>query len=369
MSEEIRRPAAAGDVEALAGTLARRGLPAGGFWGAEERPGTEFLLARDDALRIGLARALLRYGDAGEHVATLMEIVTRGLPFTAMPEVAEFLLERVEGETTCAASGLLVRLADHLLEVGRGLSPHLVAVIRRTSMTGWWTGDRLRELAASPGHPPVNPGEVWADRVLADLPGLGGRWGGLLVHASTARAARPGAAWERRAETLLEEIGREEARRRVTNWIGLAGRPRPLPLRGGHPEDFDSYNAVTLRGLIWMLAFSPPHPDTARLLGELVETALREIPGAGPRSPLIAGAAAYALSRMDGEAALSQLVRLRGRVTHTRTLKTLGAALDARAGTLTGGSAGDAGGLEVGVEVADLETATLDLADQDAEVP
>ncbi|GII05491.1 hypothetical protein [Planobispora takensis] len=338
MSQEIRRLAGAGDVEALAGTLARRGLPPGGFWSLEERPATEFLLAQDDVLRIGLAGALLRYGDAGDHIATLMEIVTRGLPFTAMPEVAAFLLGHVEEEVTYAASGLLVRLADHLLETGRGLSPELVAVIRRTSMTGWWTGGRLRELAASSGHPPINPGEVWADRVLADLPGLGGRWGELLAHTATARAARPGAAWERRAGALLEEIGGEKARRKIADWIGLAGRPRPLPLRGGHPEDFDSYNAVTLRGLIWVLAFSPPHSDTARLLGELVETALREIPGSGPRSPLVAGAAVYALSRMDGEAALSQLARLRAHLTHKRTLKALDAALDARAGV----SAGDA---------------------------
>lgn len=79
-------------------------------------------------------------------------------------------------------------------------------------------------------------------------------------------------------------------------WLGLVGRPRTFGLirREYDPavnELFDPYNATALRGLIWPVALTPPDPKTARVLGGIVETALQEVPGTGPRSPKIANGA------------------------------------------------------------------------------
>ena len=178
-----------------------------------------------------------------------------------------------------------------------------------------------------------------ADRVLADLPDLGDAWHALVVHARTATSNRPSAKWERQGRALLDAVGAEPARDRIHEWLGLVGRPRTMPLRRQQHEPdinnaFDPYNANAVRGLVWLLAFLPPHPDTARVLGGLVETALRKVAGIGPRNPKVANAAVYALSRMDGEAALAQLARLATRVTYKGTLKELNAALEARAAAL-----------------------------------
>jgi hypothetical protein len=67
---------------------------------------------------------------------------------------------------------------------------------------------------------------------------------------------------------------------------------------------------------------------SARSLAELAESVLRKIPGVGPRSPKIANAAVYSLSRLPGEAALAQLGRLAARITYRGTVTQLEKALE-----------------------------------------
>ncbi|MGI5489580.1 hypothetical protein [Microtetraspora malaysiensis] len=107
-----------------------------------------------------------------------------------------------------------------------------------------------------------------------------------------------------------------------------------MPVQDLDDAAFDPHNALGISGLAWKLAFLPARPESARLLGNLVETALRKVPGIGPRSPMVANAAVYALSRMDGDAVPAQLARLAARVTYKGTLKVLNTALDARATAL-----------------------------------
>jgi hypothetical protein len=175
----------------------------------------------------------------------------------------------------------------------------------------------------------LHPGEGWAGRINADLASLGPAWRELVAQAATATAPRPSGRWQRRARDLLADVGPDEFRARAVDWLRLAGR------RGGgtQPADarFDPDNATVLRGLIWLLALVPAHHDTARVLGYLVESALRRVAGTGARSLKVANAAVYALSRMTGEAGLSQLIRLASRVTDQRTLGRIHAALDVHA--------------------------------------
>jgi hypothetical protein len=187
--------------------------------------------------------------------------------------------------------------------------------------------------------PVLNPGERWADQVNADLDALGPTWRELVTHAGTATAPRPSGRWQRWGRELLAEVGPDAYRVRAVGWLGLVGGPLGEweAAAEGEPTGyarFEAENATVLRGLVWLLALVPAHHETARALGDLVEIALRPVAGRGPRSPKVANAGVYALSRLNGDTGLGQLVRLASRITYRGTLKQIHAALDARAGAL-----------------------------------
>ncbi|WP_052351624.1 DUF4132 domain-containing protein [Deinococcus pimensis] len=185
----------------------------------------------------------------------------------------------------------------------------------------------------------VSPGEAWTDALLAALdtsPGTRPAWSALLGHARTATSARPSDRWLRLAGTHLAAVGPDGFAERLAAWLPLVGRPRTVPLtfsvnpNGDTNLIFDEFNANILRGLLWMLPLAAPQ-GAARLLGHVVQTSLRKVAGVGPRSPKIANAAVYALSRLEGEDALGQLTRLSTQVTFKTTLKEIQKALDAMA--------------------------------------
>ncbi|MFC6023572.1 DUF4132 domain-containing protein [Plantactinospora solaniradicis] len=233
-------------------------------------------------------------------------------------------------------------MAELLLEAGRPVPLEVVAMMRRTVAHGYWgSAGALKPLLARLDVPALNPGEAWADRALTDVgsldPDEAARWHALFRHAATATSAKPSPKWETAARGLLD--GLTEPGDRLRSWLMLVGRPRTVRLNRTQweqdvNESFDQYNATPLRGLVWMATFVPEHPETPRVLGALVETSLRKVAGLGPRSPKIANAGVYALSRLPSEDALAQIARLAARVTFKGTLKELNAALDARAAAL-----------------------------------
>ncbi|MET9465199.1 DUF4132 domain-containing protein [Streptomyces sp. NPDC006544] len=214
---------------------------------------------------------------------------------------------------------------------GRTVPPAAVATLRRSALTSYPVPG-LRATAAQLRGPALNVGEQWADEAMAD-----GRWDALLAHAATATAARPTAAWEETARTLVagDAAGPDALREAVTGWLALVDRPRTLPLtETWYEKQLDPYNANALRGLAWLLPLLPAHPEIPRALGRLVETCLRKVPGHGPCNPKVANAGVLSLSRTEGEGALAELVRLASRVTFKGTLKVIDAALEARAEAL-----------------------------------
>jgi len=248
------------------------------------------------------------------------------------PTVAEAILATAARLVVHHPGYQLMVSGKALLRAGRPLTDEAIAVIRRTGRE-YETKDFVA-FAASLTEPPLNCGEPWADRVNADLPPLGAPWRALLDHAAKATSARPSARWEQRGRDLLAAVGEPAAGERLRDWLALVGRPRTFMLEGHYgdvSQMYDAYNADTLRGLIWLTALLPEHPETVRLLGGLVETSLRKAAGIGPRSQKAANAAVHALSRMRSEAALGQIARLATKVTVKATLKELNAALDARA--------------------------------------
>ncbi|MFC8677933.1 DUF4132 domain-containing protein [Streptomyces griseorubiginosus] len=275
---------------------------------------------------------------ARENALILLGIVSRDLPpHDRLLAERLALLDQIARQHSFWYSAHYENLVEAELAAGRPIPPAVVATVRR-SVTHAYQNDDLLRTAKKLTEPPVNVGEAWADQALSDAAD-DSDWHALLAHAATATAAKPNAKWDQRATTLSTSLGPDRVRETVLTWLALVGRPRTLELeRGTYEPDvnsaYDPYNANALRGLAWLLSLLPPHPDTARALGALVETSLKKVAGLGPRNPKVANAGVNALARIDSEAALAELARLATRVTYKNTLKLLDAALETRAAAL-----------------------------------
>ncbi|GAB7184239.1 hypothetical protein ATKI12_4070 [Kitasatospora sp. Ki12] len=311
-----------------------------GYWDGRWDGVFAELRALPSEARTALADALVgqyRSAEAGpvarENILILLGVVAHGLPGDRLPAERLQMLDELGHENSVVHSHRHLLLAEAELRAGRPLTPEVVAVFRRSALDTYCRKP-LVEFAGTLTEPVLNVGEEWAEQALRDTlddPG----WQALLRHATTARAAKPSRPWERQAEILILALGADRVRTTVLPWLTLVGR-RTFALSGERigsdgQSAYDPYNANALRGLTWVLALLPAHPDTARALGALVETSLRKIPGLGPRNPKVANAATTALSRIDGEAALAELARLATRVTYKGTLKLLDTALQTRA--------------------------------------
>lgn len=343
-----RRHIAARDVDALADPLAQ--VRAAGV-DTRRGPAVDALVEEVDALpeddRRRLLALLTERHLTGDDVQAFLDALfglvmhlSRGLeedPSAAAIRARQF--DRYARVQSVWFNDGLAGLVEAELAAGGTVPAPVVAVVRRSDLTAYRRG-RLSAVAKKLTEPALNVGEPWAETALADAAALGSPWPQLLAHAAGATAAKPSDRWEKTGRALLDPLDADTARARVTGWLALVGRPRTLPYdEGGYhgPSQndlYDPYNANALRGLTWLLSLLPPHPDTARALGRLVETSLRKVPGTGPRNPKVANAAVVALSRTEGEAALAELARLASRVTFKGTLKQLDAALETRAAAM-----------------------------------
>jgi hypothetical protein len=108
-----------------------------------------------------------------------------------------------------------------------------------------------------------------------------------------------------------------ECRPLIQHWFALVPRPRTIRLRPTDLYDanevLDAYNALALRGLLYLLTAIPPHPDDPAIVGRLAQHAAEKVPGHGPRSQIVAYAAVHTLERLGTVPALHELQRLRRR--------------------------------------------------------
>ncbi|MFD5517767.1 DUF4132 domain-containing protein [Streptomyces sp. NPDC127066] len=341
--QRIRERVAEGDMGELATELLKIAVANRNHWGGGWGGVLDELGPLSAEQRTRLSGALVeRYHSVGGksaaqiNVLTLVCVVSRGLPED--PLAAE-RLRHLDGLGRQYDYGYGVRvdvLAEAELAAGRRLSPAVVAAFRRAGVDAY-RPDYVVELMKKVTEPVLNVGEEWAEQAMKD--GSGPDWQALLTHLTTAIASKPSARWDKRAHLLVDPLGVDSVRAAVVSWLALAGRPRTFPLDGQvHGSDmndvYDPYNANALRGLAWLVSLLPPHPETARVLGALVETSLKKVAGLGPRNPKVANAAVFALSRLGGESALAELARLATRVTYKITARLLDGALEARATAL-----------------------------------
>ncbi|TDC76336.1 DUF4132 domain-containing protein [Streptomyces hainanensis] len=275
--------------------------------------------------------------EVGFDPATALTLLSHGLADDRFAAARDWLLRSVGNRFVFHGLWGVEALFTADAAAGLPVPPAVLAALRRTALGGYApasTHAALKRLT----DPPLNVGEAWSDAALAAVTGPDDPWLALLRHLTTATTAKPSAAWEQTARALADAAGPERVRDLAVALLRQVGHPRTLPLAVGPYRTandlFDAHNATPLRGLAWLASLLPPHQDTARTLGALVETSLRKVPGVGPRSPKVANAGVVALSRIDGEAALAELARLAARVTYRATAKLVDSVLLARAAAL-----------------------------------
>ncbi|MEU5398761.1 DUF4132 domain-containing protein [Streptomyces sp. NPDC005963] len=334
----VRAAIAAGDLTELADLFVRIGTREGNQWPGDRASLLRRLRELSEEQRQELALLWsTRYhqgADTGVALSVMITLIRTVDPDAGLLEdERRERIERLSRDAACYDAHQLVALIRGEQKAGRPLPGPFIAMVRRSRLTAYWSGEPLDGLLAELTEPVLNPGEAWADRALADAATWGEPGRLLLRRLLAAKSTKPSRAWERAVRALVAEIGQQTVRTTVLAWLELVGSPRTFPLTYdyGSDEQYDAYNADAVRGLAWLTSLLEPGQDTVRALGALVETSLRKLPDIGPRCPKVANAAVVALSRTEGEPALAELARLSTRVVYKPTLKMIGTALDSRA--------------------------------------
>ncbi|MEV5978162.1 DUF4132 domain-containing protein [Streptomyces sp. NPDC052114] len=345
----VRRLTAEGDMPGLAEELLKTAITNDNQWSHDGEKILATVATLPPEQRLRLTDSLVELSSP-YHVTsptrinalTLVDLVGKDLPGDPLAAERTALLEEIGGLYCVESTSAAVTLFEAERSAGRTPPGLAVAALRRTLLVRYWEGNAsLKKAVDALAEPPLNPGEAWSDRVLADLADRDEAWRALVRHALTATSAKPTTKWEKTARALVEPLDADKVRDALVGWLALVGRPRTRPFLTVAPvycaapnDEYDPFNANAIRGLAWTLALLPPHPETARALGTLVETSLRKVPGLGPRNPKVANAGVVALTRTGGEASLAELARLASRVTYKTTLKMIGSGLEARARAL-----------------------------------
>jgi hypothetical protein len=118
-------------------------------------------------------------------------------------------MDKADRFWSCGIADELWTCSHALLDAARRLPDPIVGLLRRSALEHGWPAECAAPVLARLRGPVLNPGEPWADAVLADLPSLG------------------------------------------EPWLGFIDLP-------------------ALAGLTWLLSLPPPHPASIRTLGALV---------------------------------------------------------------------------------------------------
>lgn len=161
---------------------------------------------------------------------------------------------------------------------------------------------------------PIESGEVWANRVINDVAALTDEkqrllWCQLGSHCLTATSSKPSAKWKKDAMALIEQIGANEVRELIRNWLPLisSGKSAVDSNRvSDHPLYVSEGNQTALRGLVWCYSFVPDD-RMAQLMTAVGISAYRKIPQVGARAVKVGNACVYALSILGGNDAVAQL--------------------------------------------------------------
>src|SRR3954470_11197033 len=164
--------------------------------------------------------------------------------------------------------------------------------------------DRVTRLCGAPLRLPVEAGEAWSDRAIADLDALPPEdreaWVELLVHCrDRATGGSQTSKWLKAARQSVDRIGVDQFRRHVLVWFPLVDRPRTRerPQRQGLPDPNQQIiepHLDLLKGLVWASTLTADD-SVSRALAALALSAYRKLPLSGPRAVRLGNACVWAL--------------------------------------------------------------------------
>jgi hypothetical protein len=214
---------------------------------------------------------------------------------------------------------------------GRKVSEPLDTALGRLAEALAWSGRaaeikltaRITALCKGPQPLPIEAGEAWSDRALADLKAMKGTelaaWMALIGHCRAAAGGQPTSKWLDAAKRLVAAVGRAEFKRHVLTWLPLVDKRRTQVIEHW-PEHLPNPNlliiephADILKGVAWCTGLAEDGA-LARVLTDLAQSAYRKVPLIGPRAVKIGNACVTALGMMPGLDAVGQLAVLKVRV-------------------------------------------------------
>jgi hypothetical protein len=178
------------------------------------------------------------------------------------------------------------------------------------------TRNRIAELVQVGGEKPLDQGRgPWSQMVFDevertdDITRFG--WHALLEQCRTLEQTVPGATWKARARALIAALGESNAAEAFQRWLGLGPTPGQPP-EAQCPIEDSAYQ----KGVVWCLALGH-QPAAATSVGDFAIACLRKVPMLGAVSQKVGLACAQALGSMECSEAVSQLTRLRAKVTYS----------------------------------------------------
>jgi len=207
---------------------------------------------------------------------------------------------------------------------------------------------RLKELGElRESDIPLEPGEVWADAVIADIEAMTepiqGEWKALIQHCATARSSKPSKKWTNSAETLIQKINPGRFKQMVLKWFLLVNKPRTVVIEhnpGWASPDpnylIDDLNADVLRGLVWVCSLFIEQDqiidrDLMQTLTALAFSTYKKVPQRGPRCTKVGNACVWVLGNLPGLEGVGQLALLKLKVKAGNVQNSLERAIEATA--------------------------------------
>ena len=241
----------------------------------------------------------------------------------------------------------LIKLTENCFK-GKEISDEIDNALMKIYSELLWSGDvaelRLRDrinvLRKGTRINPIVFGEAWSDQAIKYLRSIDESklevWLDLIQHCENTSGGKPSKKWLKKAESLIDQVGRDSFLNCVIQWFPLVDKPRTVhvePRYAGQPDPnltLLEVHANILKGLVWCCAIFE-NENLPRILTALAISCYRKVPGKGPRAIKIGNACLNILGAIEGMEGVHQLAILKVKVRFRTALKLIDKALEGTA--------------------------------------
>ncbi len=180
------------------------------------------------------------------------------------------------------------------------------------------TRDRIAELIHIEGEKQLDPGrgpwsQIVFDEIKTKEPITRSGWETFLEHCKSLQQPTPTAKWRKKAEELVNALGKADVLASLLRWLALGPTPGQ-PSEARSPIEDSQYQ----KGIVWCLASTEEH-EVAMAIGDFGIACLRKIPMLGAVSQKVGLACVQALGAMASRDAVAQLTRMRAKIKYSTT--------------------------------------------------